>query len=230
MKRQHIDVIVYFHLDSYLYNTFQPTPSIVDLGTFWIIPKRNLEIFDVLASSKKVMLYYFGVYLLVAVTCWIIAVQKNIRYYQETSNIMILIIGINFNQSVTKLPGTTWFRYFVIFCILVSMNLSTAIQSKVSSMIMVPRYDRKIKDVHDIADASIKMVYDKATFRQLTANMDEEQKEKIWNNAIFLNVTPTASEVIENKDHAVLTNGITVMYMRNKEEMVKIRDVCIKTF
>lgn len=219
LKENRIDLAAFYAYDTSLEDSFETTQMYKKINFFWIIPKRRVLFFATLISNN-VILGHLELSMLLMALSWLISVIKkgDIRVH-----VMVMVKIVLF-QPVQYLPKMGWLRYFILFCIVMLVNLDIALQSSLKMMLTLPQYDKSIKNIYDIAASEYPIAGTKMTFMQLARTLDNRTAELLQRKWIFSKEL-SPREIITKTDHILLVTNIAMGYVSNRQDVVKISEV-----
>lgn len=228
MHKNYIDLAVFYCTDMHLYRTYEITPNVMENYLYWVLPRRKRDVLDILLSSNQIVIFYIMECALISFAFWIIAKHKNISYYNKFISSQMAVITISLYQPIENVPKKTWLRYFIIFCVLMFINMNVAIQSQITYVLTLPSYKTPTKNIYELASTDLPMLIHKQMFRQLTENLDKATVNRIKQNYVPSKAPPTENDLINNTDKAILTSSMQLNYIRNLQDVQKFHEVRMK--
>lgn len=218
MKENYIDIAAFYSNENCLDKAFETTQTFKDISFAWVIPK-NQQVFFTKFVSNPIIRTYTSSSLLFITICWLFG------YIKKIDNQGMLIIKMVLFQPIQHLPKIGWLRYFILFCILMYVNLDIALQSTLKTMLTIPQYDQSIQNIHEIAASTYRIRATKVTFNQVTTHLDNETTQLLRNKATITIKPPTAMELITKEDCIFLCNNMVLGAMNNPRDVLQIREV-----
>lgn len=174
----------------------------------WIVRKSSkLPNFKVLLSVFSSKLW-----ILLAVTflccLFIYCILTNVNSFEKFFEINLILLRYVFGTSINIFFRGTSMKMFIIFYLFYSMNISILFQSKLSSMMTNPGYERGISSFEEMADSNlIPILY--SFYRNAYEKLNYSYTRKIYDKSVAV------SETFEERLQKVIDGRYTTVVYKH---------------
>lgn len=224
VKQGNVDMALIIGLNLDVYKAFQVTSPISNVACHWILPEKTQSFLTILQLHGDVLLYYALLHFLLFLIFCLLPIYKE-SIYISPSNSWLILTKMCLYQSFHIFPKVGWFRYFILFYIVVATNLNITIQSYLKSLIVAPHVDKSIKTFDDLVLSDIPLLYHQGALRILIDNLNDEKRKILKDKSTFWNKSVELEDILISNKYALLLNDLTITTIDNRKYLLKIPQV-----